>query len=80
MKKTKNSIERYNIDVCLENMGGNRFQMILATATRAREIATQRTFQDRNGVRMAYENKPTVEALCELADGKYGKEYLNKLK
>lgn len=80
MKKTKNSIERYNIDACLENMGGNRFHLILASSVRAREIASQRTFQERNGVKMPYENKPTVEALVEIADGKIGKEYLNKVR
>ncbi len=78
--KAQTSVEKVDIDKALEAFDNNRFKLILASAVRAREIASQRTFQERNGVKMPYENKPTVEALCEFADGKIGKEYLNKLK
>lgn len=80
MAAKKNSIEVYNIDDALAVFDNNQFQLILAASVRAREIASQRVFQERNGVRVPYENKPTVEALCDFADGKVGKEYLNKLK
>lgn len=78
--KAQTSIEKVNIDKALEVFDNNQFQLILASATRAREIASQRVFQERNGVRVPHENKPTVEALCEIAAGKIGKEYLNKIR
>lgn len=78
--KAQTSIEKVNIDKALDVFDNNQFQLILAAAVRAREIASQRTFQERNGVRVPYENKPTVEALCDIANGKVGKEYLNKLR
>jgi DNA-directed RNA polymerase omega subunit len=78
--KAVNTVERYNIDNCIKPFEGNRFKMILAGATRAREIASKRTIADKNGNRVKYENKPTVEALCEIDQGVFGAEYLNKIK
>jgi len=74
-----NTVERYNIDNCLKPFGGNRYQMILASAYRAREIANKRSFAEKHGDRTKYQNKPVVEALCEIDQGVYGAEYLNKL-
>jgi DNA-directed RNA polymerase subunit K/omega len=53
--------------------------MILAAAIRAREIANKRTFSEKNGDRTKHQNKPIVEALCEIDQGKFGAEYLNKI-
>lgn len=78
--KAQTSVEKVDIDKCLEAFGGNRFYLILGAAARAREIASQRIFQEKNGNKVKYENKSSVEALCEIADGKIGKEYLNKIK
>ena len=55
--QVKSSIEVYNIDDALAVFDNNQFKLILAAATRSREIATQRTFQERNGVKITYENK-----------------------
>jgi DNA-directed RNA polymerase subunit K/omega len=55
-------------------------KMILAGATRAREIANQRNFAEKQGNRINHPNKPVVEALCEIDQGMFGAEYLNKLK
>jgi len=78
--KPQNSVEKVNIDRCLDAFGGNRFHMILGAAARAREIASQRVFQERNGVKVLYENKANVTALIEIAEGKIGAEYLNKIR
>jgi DNA-directed RNA polymerase omega subunit len=78
--KAVNTVERYNIDNCLKSFEGNRFRMILAGAIRAREIASKRTIADKNGNRAKYDNKPTVEALCEIDRGQFGAEYLNKIR
>ena len=80
MAALKSSIEVYNIDDALAVFGNNQFQLILAASIRSREIATKRTFQERNGVKMTYENKSNVTALYEIANGTVGKEYLNKVR
>ena len=78
--KTVNTVERYNIDNCVKTFDGSRYRMILAGAARAREIANKRTFAEKQGDRTKHTNKPVVEALCEIDQGKIGQEYLNKLK
>ena len=78
--KAVNTVERYNIDNCIKPFEGNRFKMILAGATRAREIANTRNIADKNGNRKPYPNKSVVEALCEIDQGVFGAEYLNKIK
>lgn len=78
--KTVNTVERYNIDNCVKSFDGSRYRMILAGAARAREIANKRTFAEKQGDVTKHGNKPVVEALCEIDQGKIGKEYLNKLK
>lgn len=79
MAQIKNSVERYNIDDALAAFDNNQFQFVLGAAVRAREIATNRTIAERNGDRTKYENRPVVAAVVEFAEGKVGKEYLNKV-
>ena len=78
--KSVNTVERYNIDNCVKTFDGSRYKMILAASARAREIATKRTIAEKNGDRTRHTNKPVVEALCEIDQGKFGQEYLNKIK
>jgi len=78
--KTINTVERYNIDNCVKTFDGSRYRMILAGAARAREIASKRSIAEKGGDRTKHENKPVVEALCEIDQGKIGQEYLNKLR
>ena len=63
---------RITVDDCLKQIP-NRFDMSLAATYRARQIS--------NGAQPMVEvnrDKPTVIALRELAEGKYGVEILNK--
>lgn len=63
---------RVTVDDCLKRIP-NRFQMTLAAAHRARQIA--------NGSTPMVEvdkDKPTVIALREMAAGKFGVEVLNR--
>ena len=63
---------RITVDDCLKSLP-NRFEMSLAATYRARQIT--------NGAQPMLEgnrDKPTVIALRELAQGKYGTEILNK--
>ena len=63
---------RVTVDECLKRIP-NRFQMTLAAAHRARQIA--------NGATPLVDvdkDKPTVIALREMALGKVGLEFLNR--
>jgi len=78
--KPQNSVEAVNIDQALENFGGNRFQLILGAAQRAREIANRRVFAERGGDNTKHTHRPVVQALIDIADGRAGREYLDKLR
>ena len=62
---------RVTVEDCLDNVD-NRFQLVLLATRRARQLA--------NGKEplLDWENdKPTVLALREIAEGKIGRELLN---
>ncbi len=62
-------------DKCVENAGGNRFNLVLMAAARAREIRRQQSSSDK------FEHIHTpVTALLEFEQGKIGKEYIKKVK
>ena len=63
---------RVTVDDCLKRIP-NRFQMTLAAAHRARQIANGAT-----PMVDAEKDKPTVVALREMAIGKVGLEVLNR--
>ncbi|MEJ2478678.1 MAG: DNA-directed RNA polymerase subunit omega [Acidihalobacter sp.] len=64
---------RITVEDCLERVD-NRFQLVLISAKRARQIAMGAE------PRVALENdKPTVVALREVADGLVGKEVLDEV-
>ena len=63
---------RITVDDCLKNIP-NRFELTLAATARARQLANGATpMVDAN------RDKPTVIALRELGQGKYGLEILNR--
>jgi DNA-directed RNA polymerase subunit K/omega len=80
MAALKSSVEVYNIDDALAVFDHNQFQFILAASVRAREIATARTIAERAGSQVKYPNRASVSAITEFAEGKIGKEYLNKIR
>ncbi len=63
---------RVTVDDCMKRIP-NRFQMTLAAAQRARQIANGAT-----PLVDAGRDKPTVIALREMALGKFGVEVLNR--
>lgn len=63
---------RVTIEDCIKHIP-NRFQMTLAATCRARQIAMGSTPQVE-----VEKDKPTVLALRELAEGKYGVEILHR--
>jgi DNA-directed RNA polymerase subunit K/omega len=64
-----------DMEKCLEQAGGNRYNMIIIAAQRAREIARKHRADERKDA--AY---PVVNALQQLEAGQYGIEYLNKVR
>ena len=80
MAAKKHSVEVYNIDDALAVFDNNQFNLILAAAVRAREIATARTIAERAGSKVKYPTRHSVQALTEIAEGTIGVEYLNKIR
>jgi len=64
---------RITVEDCLNRIP-NRFQLTLAATYRARQLA-----QGGNSLVEANRDKPTVVALREVAAGKVGIEYLNRV-
>lgn len=78
MAEKLSAFQQVDIDRALEVFNGNRYQLIIAAAYRAREIATKRLHTERQKPgQYSYENKPTVAALKEFAAGQAGTEYLD---
>ena len=67
-----------NLDVdtekCVQNVGGNRYNLVLIAAARSREI-TRKHILAENPKQL---NAP-ISALLEIQEGKIGKEYLRKV-
>ena len=62
-------------DVCVQMAGGNRFNMILISTLRAREI------RNKNRESELFEHThPIVTALLDVQEGRVGVEYLDKLR
>ncbi|SCZ64937.1 DNA-directed RNA polymerase subunit omega [Thiohalomonas denitrificans] len=62
---------RVTVEDCLDNVD-NRFQLVLLATRRARQLANGKE------ALLDWENdKPTVVALREIAEGKVGRELLN---
>jgi len=59
---------------CVEQVGGNRFNLVLIAAARSRELA--RRHKDSESTKQL--NAP-VTALLDIQSGKVGKEYLKKV-
>ena len=59
---------------CVENVGGNRFNLVLIAAARAREIKRHNRESDKR--EHVYSN---ITALEDIESGKVGIEYLKKV-
>ena len=64
-----------DMDKCVEQAGGNRFDLVLMASARAREIRRQQSSSTK------FEHLHTsVTALLEFQEGKLGPEYIRKVK
>ena len=64
-----------NTEKCVENAGGNRYNLVLIACHRARDI-------ERHNIQLqkqAYEN-PIVSALLDVQNGAVGEEYLKRIR
>jgi DNA-directed RNA polymerase omega subunit len=75
--KTLNNSRSSEVDTekCVEASGGNRFELVLMAAARAREI----THLNHHSERIEHRHSP-VSALLEIQTGKIGREYLRKVR
>ena len=63
-----------DIEKCVENVGGNRFNLVLIAAVRARELARRH----RAAEKTTQMNAP-VNALLDIQEGRVGVSYLKKV-
>ena len=76
MKKRSSRVEQIDIEKCVRNSGGGRFDLILIAAARAREIRKQH----KSSLEFEHLHTP-VTALLEIQAGPIDvKEYIAKVK
>jgi len=75
MSKILSRATEVNIEKCVENVDGNRFNMVLIAAARSREISKR----SRDTAPEVHSNS-CVDALLEIQESKIGVEYLRKVK
>ena len=64
-----------DIEQCVENAGGNRFDLVIMAACRARELSRQHRLSEK----FEQLNAP-ISALLEFQSGKLDREYLKRIK
>jgi len=64
-----------DIEKCVEMAGGNKFELAIMVAARARAIS--RAHKDSGDPKHIY---PAITALLEFQDGTLNKEYLKRVK
>jgi DNA-directed RNA polymerase omega subunit len=69
-----------NVQKCVQNVGGNQFELILIAATRAREIANTRAIAQKTNPQLKYPTKIIASALNEIETNMIGREYLGKVR
>jgi DNA-directed RNA polymerase omega subunit len=74
LTKTASRGTELNNDICVENVG-NRFDLVIVAAIRARELAKHH----RHSEQTTQLNAP-VTALLEIQEGKIGSEYLKRIR
>lgn len=62
-----------DLEKCVEQAGGNRYEMILMASARVRELRRQQAHSDK--YQYIY---PIITSLLDMQDGKVGQEYLFK--
>ena len=63
-----------DIEKCVSNVGGNKYDLVLIAAARSREIQRNNRHATRRELMF-----PNITALADIESGKVGKEYLMKV-
>ena len=76
----KLALQSQDVDVskAIENVGGNRFQLVLVASARAREIANKRNLVLRNDPTVEYSVRVNTEALNDIAEGRVSSDIVLK--
>jgi DNA-directed RNA polymerase omega subunit len=74
MIKTLSRGTTIDTEQCVENIGGNRFDLVIAASARSREISRRH----RKAELTTQINAP-VAALLDIQEGRVGKEYLKRV-
>lgn len=74
-KKTLSRGTEINTELCVQNAGGGRFDMVILASARAREIKRQHRESDKREHIF-----PIVTALLEIQEGKLTYDYMKKIK
>lgn len=72
--KTMSRGPSLDLEQCVENAGGNRFDLVLIAAVRSREIARRHKHEEKT----TQANAP-VSALLDIQAGRVGVSYLKKI-
>jgi len=73
--KSQSRCTELDNDKCVEMSGGNRFNLVIMAAARAREIRRKNADSDK----FEHLHSP-VTALKEFQDGKLGPEYIKRIR
>lgn len=74
MKKTDSRGPLVDTQKCLDNVGGNRFELVLIASVRSRELSRRY----KNSEQDTYVNA-SVSALLDIQEGKIDRQYLKKV-
>jgi len=66
---------KIDTELCVENTGGNRFELVLIASQRCRELRRKHSDGDKHNSVYA-----PVSSLLEIQDGKIGRDYLHRVK
>ena len=75
IKKTQSRSPELDTDLCVEQSGGNRFNLVIMASARAREIRRQ----NRDSEKFEHLHS-AVTALLEFQEGKLDAGYMKKIK
>ena len=64
-----------NTEMCVENVGGSRFDLVLIAAARSREISRKHKHDE-----LTTQVNAPVSALLDIQNGMVGREYLKKVR
>jgi len=75
MKDISSRADQIDVEKCIKNVGGNRFDLVLIAAAKAREIRRHKV-----GSELRQDVFPNISSLLSIQEGKTGKDYLKRIR